>query len=104
MAVFIGAINKKNADAELLEVGQILRLIRLPIFSRSGYIPSQREVNKSVKEIVGKVVNIVDVGKPSERIVTTYDFITTDKKRLSAYFVNNELAAVYGDKIRYEPT
>jgi hypothetical protein len=87
----------EGGEVELLQVGQTLRLRRLPIYSHPGYIGSQKEVTKKVKEITDK-----DVKVNGSKIITRYFFTTTDGKSLTATFVDNDLSSVYNQNVRYE--
>jgi hypothetical protein len=94
---------EKGGDVELLKVGQILHLRRLPIYYRSGDVGQQREVKKKVVEIISKETRF-DEDEPNEndRLKTRYDFIANDKKRYDAYFRGDYLFAVSSDNARYE--
>jgi GNAT superfamily N-acetyltransferase len=87
----------EGGEVELLQVGQTLRLRRVPIFYHPGYVEAGREVTKKVKKITYK-----DVRNNGSKIITEYHFWTTDKKSLTAIFRDNELAEVYNENVRYE--
>ena len=93
---------EKGGDVELLKVGQILHLRRLPMYYRSGDLGAQREVKKKVVEIISKRSRI-DEDEPNEykRLKTSYDFIANDKKRYDAYFWGEDLVEVSSDNTRY---
>jgi len=87
----------EGGELELLQVGQTLRLRRVPIYYHPSYVPAGREVTKKVKNITYK-----DVRNNGSKTITKYHFMTTDGKSFTANFVDNDLATVYNENVRYE--
>ena len=94
---------EKGGEIELLKVGQILHLRRLPMYYRSGDVGQQREVNKKVIEVISKETRF-DEDEPNEnnRLKTFYWFRANDKKLYNATFWGEYLIAVSSDNARYE--
>jgi hypothetical protein len=94
---------ENGGEIELLKVGQVLHLRRLPMYYRSGDVGKQREVYKKVVEIISKRSRF-DEDDPNEnnRLKTTYDFRADDKKRYDAYFFGEDLVSINSDNARYE--
>ena len=88
---------------ELLQVGQILHLRRLPMYYRSGDLGKQREVNKKVVEVISKE-SWTDESDSNEyrKHKTKYYFLADDKKKYDAIFFGEDLIGVSSDNARYE--
>lgn len=96
-------IYEKGGEIELLKVGQILNLRRLPMYYRSGDLGKQREVSKKVVDVISKDSRI-DEEEPNEfhKNKTFYYFKADDKKNYNATFWGEDLISVSNDNARYE--
>jgi hypothetical protein len=94
---------ENGGEVELLKVGQVLNIRRLPMYYRSGDLGKQREVSKKVVEIISKN-NWTDEDDDDEyrRNKTRYYFKADDKKGYFATFWGKDLISVDNDNVRYE--
>jgi hypothetical protein len=94
---------ENGGEVELLKVGQVLNLRRLPMYYRSGDLGKQREVSKKVVEVISKK-SWTDEDDDNEyrRNKSRYYFKADDKKGYFATFWGKDLVSVNSDKARYE--
>jgi hypothetical protein len=94
---------ENGGEVDLLQVGQVLHLRRLPMYYRSGDLGKQREVYKKVVEVISKE-SWTDEEDDNEnrKNKTKYYFKADDKKMYSATFWGEDLISVNSDTVRYE--
>ena len=94
---------KDGGEIELLKVGQVLSLRRLPMYYRKGDLGKQREVNKKVVEVISKETwTDEDDDNVYRKNKTKYYFQADDKNKYHAIFWGKDLIGVDSDNARYE--
>ena len=94
---------KDGGEIELLKVGQVLSLRRLPMYYRKGDLGKQREVNKKVVEVISKETwTDDDDDNVYRKNKTKYYFQADDKNKYQPIFWGKDLIGVDSDNARYE--
>lgn len=94
---------KDGGEIELLKVGQVLSLRRLPMYHRKGDLGKQREVNKKVVEVISKETwTDEDDDNVYRKNKTKYYFQADDKNKYYAIFWGKDLIGVDSGNARYE--